>query len=132
MNEKNLNEKIYKRGDLIYVNLSPVIGSEQDGIRPAVIVQNDKGNKFSPTIIILPITSKNKNLLPTHIKINSNMYGLPKNSVILAEQIRTIDKKRIIKKIGKIDENVLILIKKALEANFSSRINIFELIDTLN
>ena len=124
------NEIIYKRGDLVYVNLSPVMGSEQDGIRPAVIIQNDIGNKFSPTIIILPITSRNKKLLPTHISIN-DISGLPKKSVVLVEQIRTIDKKRIIKKIGKINRILLNQINEALKMNFGIRVDIFNLIDEL-
>ena len=127
-----MENTIYKRGDLVYVNLSPVVGSEQDGIRPAVIIQNDKGNKYSPTIIILPITSKNKNFLPTHIKINGNIYGLPKDSVILAEQIRTVDKRRIVKKIGKLDEKMLEKINQGLKINFGIRVNIFNLLDEIN
>ena len=125
--EKDL---LYKRGDLVYVNFSPVMGSEQDGIRPAVIIQNDVGNKFSPTIIILPITSRNKKLLPTHISIN-DIYGLPKKSIILVEQIRTVDKKRIMKKIGKIDSFLLNKVSEALKVNFGIRVDIFNLIDGL-
>ena len=83
-----------KRGDIYYADLSPVIGSEQGGIRPVVIVQNDVGNKYSPTVIAAAITSKiNKAKLPTHIEIDAETFGLPKDSVILAEQVRTIDKK---------------------------------------
>lgn len=126
------DDELFKRGEIIYVNLSPVIGSEQDGIRPALIVQNDKGNKFSPTLIILPITSKVKKLLPTHICINGNMFGLPKDSVILAEQIRTIDKRRILSRIGFLDEITMLKVKKALEINFEIRTDIFSLIDGLD
>ena len=125
--EKDL---LYKRGDLVYVNFSPVMGSEQDGIRPAVIIQNDIGNKFSPTLIVLPITSRNKKLLPTHISIN-DIYGLPKKSIILVEQIRTVDKKRIMKKIGKIDSFLLNKVSEALKVNFGIRVDIFNLIDEL-
>ena len=87
---------IVKRGDIYYADLSPVIGSEQGGIRPVLIVQNDVGNKYSPTVIAAAITSQiNKAKLPTHIEIDAQEYGLSKDSVILLEQIRTIDKKRL-------------------------------------
>ncbi len=97
---------LVNRGDLYYANLSPVLGSEQGGIRPVVIIQNDVGNKYSPTVIVAPITSRmNKTKLPTHVKINaSEKYGLPKDSVVLLEQIRTIDKQRLKDKIGKFDK----------------------------
>ncbi|HBM79437.1 MAG TPA: PemK family transcriptional regulator, partial [Clostridiaceae bacterium] len=85
-----------KRGDIFYADLSPVIGSEQGGVRPVLIVQNDIGNKYSPTVIIAAITSQiNKAKLPTHIEISSAEYGLNKDSVILLEQVRTIDKRRL-------------------------------------
>ena len=87
---------IVKRGDIYYADLSPVIGSEQGGIRPVLVVQNDVGNKYSPTVIAAAITSQiNKAKLPTHIEVNAQMYGLSKDSVILLEQVRTIDKKRL-------------------------------------
>ena len=97
---------VVKRGDLFYANLSPVLGSEQGGIRPVVIIQNDVGNKYSLTVIVAPITSRmNKTKLPTHVKINaSEKFGLPKDSVVLLEQIRTIDKQRLKDKIGKFDK----------------------------
>ncbi|MEG1705193.1 MAG: type II toxin-antitoxin system PemK/MazF family toxin [Clostridia bacterium] len=110
-----------KRGDIYYANLSPVIGSEQDGIRPVLIVQNDLGNRYSPTIIALAITSKIKNNLPTHIKIDGEKYGLEKDSVILAEQIRTLDKARLRQKIGFLDVNTMIKVKEALKISFSLR-----------
>ncbi len=89
-----------KRGEVYYADLSPVVGSEQGGIRPVLIIQNDIGNKFSPTIIIAAITSVlSKAKIPTHVELSSNEYNLPKDSVILLEQIRTIDKKRIKEKI---------------------------------
>ena len=88
---------IIKRGDMFYADLSPVIGSEQGGIRPVLIIQNDTGNKYSPTVI-------DKNKLPTHIEIPSEEYGLKADSVILTEQIRTIDKSRLKEKIGHIDD----------------------------
>lgn len=99
--------QLVKRGDIYYADLSPVIGSEQGGIRPVLIIQNDMGNKYSPTVIIAAITSQiNKAKLPTHIEISSEEYGLNKDSVILLEQLRTIDKRRLKDKIGHIN-NVL-------------------------
>lgn len=93
-----------KRGELYYADLSPVVGSEQGGIRPVLVIQNDIGNKYSPTVITAPITSKlNKAKLPTHIELSSKDYGLEKDSVILLEQIRTIDKTRLKEKIGELN-----------------------------
>ena len=87
---------IVKRGDIFYADLSPVVGSEQGGVRPVLVVQNDIGNKYSPTIIAAAITSQiNKAKMPTHIEIAAADYGLSRDSVILLEQIRTIDKKRL-------------------------------------
>ncbi len=92
-----------KRGELYYADLSPVVGSEQGGVRPILIVQNDTGNKYSPTIIAAAITSQlNKARLPTHIELCANEFGLIKNSVILLEQIRTLDKKRLKERIGEL------------------------------
>ena len=103
-----------KRGDIFYADLSPVVGSEQGGVRPVVVVQNDVGNKYSPTVVIAAITSQiNKAKLPTHVAIERSKYGLPKNSVILAEQIRTIDKKRLREKVGSFDDRVLIKLDEA-------------------
>jgi mRNA interferase MazF len=99
---------IVKRGDIFYADLSPVIGSEQGGVRPVLVIQNDIGNKYSPTIIIAAITSQiNKAKLPTHVEINAPEYGLPKDSVVLLEQIRTIDKKRLRERIGKFSEDMM-------------------------
>ena len=92
-----------KRGELYYADLSPVVGSEQGGIRPILIVQNDIGNRYSPTVIGAAITSQlNKAKLPTHIEISAKEFGLPKDSVILLEQIRTLDKRRLKEKIGEL------------------------------
>ena len=100
---------VVKRGDMFYADLSPVIGSEQGGIRPVLIIQNDLGNKYSPTVIAAAITSQtNKAKLPTHIEIGENTKGLKSNSVILTEQIRTIDKSRLKEKIGHIDDMTII------------------------
>lgn len=105
-----------KRGDIYYADLSPVIGSEQGGVRPVLVVQNNVGNKYSPTIIIAAITSQiNKARLPTHVEINAPVFGLPKDSVVLLEQIRTIDKKRLREKIGKFDEDMMKLVDEALK-----------------
>ena len=99
---------VVKRGDIFYADLSPVVGSEQGGVRPVLIVQNDVGNKFSPTVIVAAITSQiNKAKLPTHIEIMADDYGLSRDSVILLEQIRTIDKKRLRERIGRLDEELM-------------------------
>ena len=109
-----------KRGDMFYADLSPVVGSEQGGVRPVLIIQNDLGNKYSPTVIAAAITSQtNKTKLPTHIEIDSQSCGLKNNSVVLTEQIRTIDKSRIKEKIGHIDdEKVIDKINNALGVSF--------------
>ncbi len=99
---------VIKRGDMFYADLSPVVGSEQGGIRPVLIIQNDTGNKYSPTVIAAAITSQTgKNKLPTHIEIGSDNNGLKSDSVVLTEQIRTIDKSRLKEKIGHINDNVV-------------------------
>ena len=106
---------VVKRGDIFYADLSPVVGSEQGGTRPVLVVQNDVGNKFSPTIIVSAITSKiNKAKLPTHIEISAKDYGLSKDSVILLEQIRTIDKKRLREKIGRLDDELMVDVNEGL------------------
>lgn len=108
-----------KRGDIFYADLSPVIGSEQGGVRPVLIVQNDVGNKYSPTVIVAAITSQiNKAKMPTHIEINATDYGLNKDSVILLEQIRTIDKKRLREKTGHVDTELMELIDEAILISF--------------
>lgn len=106
---------IVKRGDIFYADLSPVVGSEQGGVRPVLVVQNDVGNKYSPTVIVAAITSRiNKAKMPTHIEIKGDEYGLSKDSVILLEQIRTIDKKRFKEKIGHIDDSAIDKINEAV------------------
>ena len=105
-----------KRGDLFYADLSPVVGSEQGGIRPILIVQNDIGNKYSPTVIAPAITSKlNKAKLPTHIELDAKMYGLEKDSVVLLEQIRTLDKKRLKDKVCHLDDFIMEQVNEALK-----------------
>lgn len=111
---------VIKRGDVFFADLSPVKGSEQDGIRPVLIVQNDLGNKYSPTVIAAAITSQtNKTKLPTHIELGENTSGLKSNSVVLAEQIRTIDKSRLKEKIGHIDNSrIMEQLNNALGVSF--------------
>ena len=111
---------VIKRGDMFYADLSPVIGSEQGGIRPVLVIQNDRGNKYSPTVIVSAITSQqNKSKLPTHIDLPSSEFGLKADSVVLTEQIRTIDKSRLKEKIGHIDEKQVIKkINNALGISF--------------
>ena len=111
---------VIKRGDMFYADLSPVVGSEQGGVRPVLIIQNDLGNKYSPTVIAAAITSQtNKTKLPTHIELDENTEGLKSNSVILTEQIRTIDKSRLKERIGHIDDiEVMNKINNALGVSF--------------
>ena len=111
---------VIKRGDMFYADLSPVVGSEQGGIRPVLVIQNNIGNKYSPTVIVSAITSQaNKNKLPTHIELDSSEFGLKSDSIILAEQIRTLDKSRLKEKIGHIDEgSVMTQINNALGVSF--------------
>ncbi len=110
---------IVKRGDIYYADLSPVVGSEQGGVRPVLIIQNDVGNKYSPTVIAAAITSRiNKAKMPTHIELLAKDYGLLKDSVILTEQIRTIDKKRLREKIGRLDDGLMHRVNKALNVSF--------------
>ncbi len=104
-----------KRGELYYADLSPVVGSEQGGIRPVLVVQNDVGNKYSPTIIAAAVTSQiNKAKLPTHIELSAKEYGLQKDSVVLLEQIRTLDKQRLKDKIGEVPLDTMQKINQAL------------------
>ncbi len=108
-----------KRGDIYYADLSPVVGSEQGGIRPVLIIQNDVGNRYSPTVIATAITSQlNKAKMPTHIEIHAGGFGLSKDSVVLAEQIRTLDKQRLKEKIGHLDGQTMDKVNEALEISF--------------
>ena len=110
---------IVKRGDIYYADLSPVVGSEQGGIRPVLVIQNDIGNKYSPTVIAAAITSQiNKAKMPTHIELAAKDYGLNKDSVILLEQIRTIDKRRLREKIGRIDDGLMASVNNAWSISF--------------
>ena len=108
-----------RRGDIFYADLSPVIGSEQGGLRPVLIVQNDVGNKYSPTVIAAAITSRmTKSKLPTHIDVLGDNVGLSKDSVILLEQIRTLDKKRLKDKMGHLDDKVMSEVNEAITISF--------------
>jgi mRNA interferase MazF len=108
-----------KRGDIFYADLSPVIGSEQGGLRPVLIVQNDIGNKYSPTVIAAAITSKlDKAKLPTHIDVYAEQFGLSKNSVVLLEQIRTLDKRRLREKMGHLDDVLMQRVNDAITISF--------------
>lgn len=108
-----------RRGDIYYADLSPVVGSEQGGLRPVLIVQNDVGNKHSPTVIAAAITSKKyKTQLPTHIKVNANDCGLQKDSIVLLEQIRTLDKSRLKDRMGTLDSPEMKKINAALSVSF--------------
>ena len=110
---------LVKRGDIFYADLSPVIGSEQGGVRPVLVVQNDVGNRYSPTVICAAITSQiNKAKLPTHIEIDCQQYTLVKDSVILLEQVRTVDKKRLREKICRLDDGIMKKVDKALLISF--------------
>ena len=104
-----------RRGDIFYADLRPVVGSEQGGVRPVLIIQNDTGNKHSPTVICAAITSKmNKAKLPTHVEIDSMRYDIVKDSVILLEQLRTIDKKRLKDKVCHLDNEIISQVNRAL------------------
>ena len=108
-----------KRGEIYYADLSPVVGSEQGGIRPVLIVQNDVGNRHSPTVIAAAITSRlDKAKLPTHISLNAASCGLQKDSIVLLEQIRTIDKKRLKEKMGALDNSAMHQVDNALSISF--------------
>lgn len=109
---------IVKKGDIFFADLSPVIGSEQGGVRPVLVVQNDVGNKYSPTIIVAAVTSQmNKAKLPTHVAIDAAGNGLSKDSVVLLEQLRTIDKKRLKERIGSLDEELIPNVNEALSVS---------------
>lgn len=108
-----------RRGDIFYADLSPVVGSEQGGLRPVLIIQNDVGNRYSPTVIAAAITSRmGKTRLPTHIDIYADRVGLAKDSVILLEQIRTLDKRRLREKMGHLDETVMAEVNNAIAVSF--------------
>lgn len=107
---------IVKRGDVYFADLSPVVGSEQGGVRPVLVIQNDIGNRFSPTVIVAAITAQiQKAKLPTHVEIDAKSYGFDRDSVILLEQIRTIDKSRLTDKITHLDEEMMEKVNEAIQ-----------------
>ena len=113
------NAQTVRRGDIFYADLSPVVGSEQGGLRPVLIIQNDVGNRYSPTVIAAAITSRmGKTKLPTHIDVYADRVGLSKDSVILLEQIRTLDKRRLREKMGHLDEEVMAEVNNAIAVSF--------------
>lgn len=106
---------VVKRGDIYYANLSPVVGSEQGGLRPVLVIQNDVGNKYSPTVIVAAITSQiSKAKLPTHVEISAKLFNLEKDSVILLEQLRTIDKRRLKEKVTHLNDEIMGTVDEAL------------------
>ena len=108
-----------KRGDIYYADLSPVVGSEQGGLRPVLIIQNDVGNRYSPTVIAAAITSRmGKTRLPTHIDIHADRVGLAKDSVVLLEQIRTLDKRRLKERMGHLDDQTMQTVNSAIAVSF--------------
>ena len=114
-----MDNSVVKRGDIFYADLSPVVGSEQGGVRPVLIVQNDTGNRHSPTVIAAAITSQTgKARLPTHISLAAMSCGLPKDSVVLLEQIRTLDKRRLREHMGRVDETMMKQIDTAIAVSF--------------
>ncbi|MBE5750553.1 MAG: type II toxin-antitoxin system PemK/MazF family toxin [Clostridiales bacterium] len=115
-----------KRGELYYADLSPVVGSEQGGVRPILVVQNDTGNKYSPTIIAAAVTSQiNKAKLPTHIEVSEGEFGLSKDSVILLEQIRTLDKRRLKERIGELSPVAMKKVNTALLISLGFNENLY-------
>lgn len=106
---------VVKRGDIYYANLSPVVGSEQGGLRPVLVIQNDVGNKYSPTVIVAAITSQiSKAKLPTHVEISAKLFNLEKDSVILLEQLRTIDKRRLKEKVTHLSDEIMGTVDEAI------------------
>ncbi len=106
---------VVKRGDIYYANLNPVVGSEQGGHRPVLVIQNDVGNKYSPTVIVAAITSQiSKAKLPTHVEISAQQYNIDKDSVILLEQLRTIDKRRLKEKVTHLSEEIMAKVDEAI------------------
>ena len=119
MRSVNFVDTTVKRGEIYYADLSPVVGSEQGGVRPVLIVQNDTGNRHSPTVIAAAITSQmGKAKLPTHIELQAMRYGLPKESVVLLEQVRTLDKQRLRQRMGQVDGDVMEKVDAAIAVSF--------------
>jgi len=111
-----VNDLIVKRGDVFYADLSPVVGSEQGGVRPVLVIQNDIGNRFSPTVIVAAITAQiQKAKLPTHVELSAKEHGIERDSVVLTEQIRTIDKQRLTDKITHLDDETMKKVNESLQ-----------------
>ncbi|RKD72774.1 mRNA interferase MazF [Sinobaca qinghaiensis] len=116
------SKKIVKRGDVFFADLSPVVGSEQGGVRPVLIIQNDIGNRFSPTVIVAAITAQIKKAkLPTHVEIDAEKHRFDRDSVILLEQLRTIDKQRLTDKITHLDDETMERVKEGLEISLGTK-----------
>lgn len=115
-----MEEKEIRRGDMYHADLNPIVGSEQGGYRPVLVIQNNRGNRYSPTVIVAAITSRPKNRLPTHVSIKG-IEGLEKNSVVLLEQVRTIDKKRLDDYVGTLDRQQMLKVEKALCSSMGMR-----------
>ena len=113
---------VVKRGDIFYTDLDPIIGSEQGGIRPVLVVQNNVGNKYSPTIVVLPLSSAKKHDLPTHIHICGSKM-LPKKSIVLAEQIRTIDRNRLLRYVGSVGLEIMEKVDRAVKISIGVKVN---------
>ena len=113
---------LIKRGDVFYADLDPIIGSEQGGIRPVLVVHNNVGNKYSPTVVVLPISSAKKNNMPTHIHICGSKM-LPKDSIVLAEQIRTIDRNRLLRYVGSVSLEIMGKVDRAVKISIGVKIN---------
>ena len=121
-----MEHSVVRRGDIYYADLSPVVGSEQGGVRPVLIVQNDTGNRHSPTVIAAAITSQTgKARLPTHISVAALSCGLPKESVILLEQVRTLDKRRLREKMGRLDDAAMRRVDTAIAVSFGLQPDVF-------
>lgn len=113
-----MKNKEVKRGDIFYADLSPVVGSEQGGQRPVLIIQNDTGNHFSTTVIVAPITTQSqKRTMPTHVRLMTELTGIPRNSVVLLEQIRTIDKQRLMDRIDHLDDKMMRKVDQGLRVS---------------
>jgi mRNA interferase MazF len=120
MDRLALQQDVIKRGDIYLADLSPTVGSEQGGVRPVLIIQNNRGNKFSPTVIVAAISSQiQKAKMPTHVLLDGSKYGLERDSVVMLEQVRTIDKQRLANKVCSLDLESMLKVKRAHEVSCS-------------
>ena len=120
--KRGIRKMLIKRGDVFYADLDPIIGSEQGGIRPVLVVQNNVGNKYSPTVVVLPISSAKKNNMPTHIHICGSKM-MPKDSIVLAEQIRTIDRNRLLRYVGSVSLEIMEKVDRAVKISIGVKVN---------